>query len=255
VAVYLIFFQPEKTEWIMPKELNEISGISFTDEHTLACVQDEKGIIFLYDLDKSKITERINFAEKGDYEGITIKDKTAYVITGDGILYEVRNFLTDPKVEIFYLDLRKNEESEAICYDPVTDRLLLAFKNSKKENVNPGIFAFDLTAGKLNNEAVVRVNLATANVKKKDLDNNKKLWEPADIAIDVNNQRIYVIDAINRHLMEFSRSGELTGMSHTDPKRMDHPEGIAVSPDGNLFICNDASREGKGKIMKFMMQH
>lgn len=249
LAVY--FFQPGKTEWIMPKELNEISGIAFIDDHTLACVQDEKGIIFLYDLQNSEIAGKIPFAGKGDYEGIALADKTAYIITGDGILYEVADFRTDPKVTSYPMNLKAGEESEAVCFDRAGNRLLFALKSHKKYDVNPELFAFDLSEKKFLDSAVMKMNLQSLILRKKDRDNAKKKWEPADLTIDELHEKIYVIDAINGHLMEFSMDGDLQNLRPVDRKKIRHPEGIAISPDGGIFLCNDANNDGKGKIVKW----
>jgi hypothetical protein len=144
LIAYLSFFPGDKKEWILPKELREISGITFINDYTLACVQDEKGIIFFYDLTKSEIVKQVHFGEKGDYEGIAIAGNTAYIITGDGVLYEVVNYLADPEVNSYYFNLKKNEETEAMCYDPSNERLLIAIKNQKQNNGFPALFAFDL---------------------------------------------------------------------------------------------------------------
>ena len=39
-------------KWDMPIELNEISGIRWISEDKIAAVQDEEGIIFIYNLKK-----------------------------------------------------------------------------------------------------------------------------------------------------------------------------------------------------------
>jgi uncharacterized protein YjiK len=250
-GAYYIFFKGEKKEWIMPNELSEISGISFLDDHTLACVQDEKGFIFLYDLKNSEITKRIKFAGKGDYEGISLVGNTAYVITGEGTLYEVNDFLTDPKVNTYYLNLKSSEESEAICYDHFANRLLLAFKNNEKDSVAPGIFAFDLNTKTMIDSSIIKVDLQTVHQKKKDRGSFAKLWEPADIAIDAVNQKILVTDAINGHLLTLSMNGGFEKITPIGSKKIEHPEGISVGSDGSIFICNDANTKGKGKIVKF----
>ena len=66
--------------WELPEELNEISGIAWLQGNTFACVQDEEGYIFIYDLDQEKITTKIKFAGPGDYEGIAINGEDAYEI-------------------------------------------------------------------------------------------------------------------------------------------------------------------------------
>lgn len=252
VIFSLYFFQGEKTEWIMPKELDEISGIAFLDEHTLACVQDEKGIIFLYDLQKSEITQRIAFSGKGDYEGIALKGKNAYIVTGDGVLYEVANFLSEePEVNLYSLSLPNEAESEAICYDSRSDRLLLAFKDHKKDEINPGLFTFDLKSKTFTDTAVIEVDFRSPVLRKKDRDHYKKLWEPADLTVDPTSGKIFMIDAINGNLMQLSREGKLEKLGSVDHKTIHHPEGIAIAKDGSIYLCNDGNNDGKGKIVKW----
>lgn len=55
----------------LPKVLHEISGLTDIDDHTIACVQDEEGLVFIYDLRKNEIKHQFAFGQPGDYEGIT----------------------------------------------------------------------------------------------------------------------------------------------------------------------------------------
>jgi len=43
-----------KNTWILPAVLKEVSGISHIDDSRIACIQDEVGVIFIYDLEKKK---------------------------------------------------------------------------------------------------------------------------------------------------------------------------------------------------------
>ncbi len=79
-------------KWELPKILREVSGIAHMGNNKIACVQDEDGIIFIYDLVSSRIEEEIEFAGAGDYEGISLVGETAYVLRSDGTIFEVTNF-------------------------------------------------------------------------------------------------------------------------------------------------------------------
>src|SRR5690554_5062322 len=57
-------------KWKMPDQLHEISGITWIGEDRFACVQDEEGILFIYNIAKEEIEETVNFSMAGDYEGI-----------------------------------------------------------------------------------------------------------------------------------------------------------------------------------------
>jgi uncharacterized protein YjiK len=247
IMIILFIFSADRTEWEMPKDLNEISGISFIDSHTLACIQDEKGFIFLYDLNAAEITRKIRFSGKGDYEGIAIADETAWVITGNGTLYELKNFSSDATVNTYEIELQPGEESEAICYDRKRNALLLAFKNSGK-NILPAIYSFDLNTKTLDRTPMFSIGLLESKKRKKH--GQKKIsWQPADLAINNEQNKIFVVDAINMNIIQLSADGALENIVPLNHKIVDHPEGISISPDNEIYICNDGNKGGKGKIV------
>ena len=53
-------------------DLQEISGLSIVENGVLACVQDELGRVYFYDLNEKEIIKNIKFAKSGDYEGIEV---------------------------------------------------------------------------------------------------------------------------------------------------------------------------------------
>ena len=59
--------RPDK-HTVLPDALHEVSDIAYLGDSTLACIQDEKGIIFLYDLKKNLVTHSYKFGKDGDYE-------------------------------------------------------------------------------------------------------------------------------------------------------------------------------------------
>ena len=91
--------------WQLPEILNEVSGIVWLSEETMACVQDEDGVIFIYDLKDKKITDKIEFAGPGDYEGIAVRSNNAYVMRSDGTIFEVENFRTK-KIKVKTIETR-----------------------------------------------------------------------------------------------------------------------------------------------------
>ena len=49
------------------------------DDSKAVCVQDEKGIIYVYDLNAEKVEEEVTFSGSGDCEGIAPAGEHAYV--------------------------------------------------------------------------------------------------------------------------------------------------------------------------------
>lgn len=77
---------------VLPDTLREISGIAELDSSTVACIQDENGILFIYDIVNNRIMKQISFYADGDYEGIARVNKTIYILRSDGTLFEISDY-------------------------------------------------------------------------------------------------------------------------------------------------------------------
>src|SRR5690606_38986530 len=122
----------------------EVSGIAYLGDDRIAAVQDEDGIIFIYDLNQSAIINEIKFGKPGDYEGIAIVSSSAYVLRSDGTIFEVKNFESDHPVTTPYVtDLKDQFNYEGLCFDKKNNRLLIAAKEKAKDKYKP-VFAFNL---------------------------------------------------------------------------------------------------------------
>jgi hypothetical protein len=56
--------EPDRS-WKLPESLVEISGLSYIDSQRLACVQDENGIIYIFNMKDGKVEQEINFGDCG----------------------------------------------------------------------------------------------------------------------------------------------------------------------------------------------
>ena len=104
--------------WELPKELLEISGLSYIDGNRFACVQDEQGKIFIYNIASSSVEKKISFGGMGDYEGLAVVGETIWVLRADGKLFEVNNMnAADPMVKEYGTQLTTKQDPEGLCYD------------------------------------------------------------------------------------------------------------------------------------------
>jgi hypothetical protein len=116
-------------KWEMSKDLKEISGIDMIDDKLIACIQDELGKIFIYNIDNNKIEKAIDFGANGDYEGIAVVKDVAYIIRADGMLFEVSNYSSPkPVIKEYRTPLTAKQDVEGLCYDEKNNRLLLSIK-------------------------------------------------------------------------------------------------------------------------------
>ncbi len=227
--------------WELPGKLEEISGITFVDSHRLACVQDEKGEIFIYDLRSRKIEKEIPFGKSGDYEGIAIKEETAYVVQSNGVIYEIGDFMDKPQVQEYPTDLSRRNDVEGLFYDSQNDRLLLAVKEkdlySKKYK---GIYSFDLQQKKLEKEPAYKLTFEEEVFNKIRKKNVQKTFNPSEVAVNPDGE-ILILEGEQPKLLVMDASGKAKELYFLDDDDFPQPEGLAYDPSGNLYISNEGN--------------
>lgn len=235
--------------WHLPDILKEISGIDIIDSVRLACIQDEMGIIFIYNTATSAIEEQIPFAPAGDFEGIAIVNKSAWVLRSDGKLFEVTSLTTkaSPGKE-YSTRLTAQQNVEGLCYDKKNNRLLLAIKSTEPGGKNyKGIYSFDLVTKTMATEPAYKISMQQEVVT----GNKKRKFEimPSDIAINPKTGDIYITDGRNAMLLILDAAGNFKTLYPLNTKEFHQPEGITFYPDGKMFISNEGRKEG-GNILK-----
>ena len=225
--------------WRLPELLNEISGMSYIGNDQVACVQDENGKIFIFNLVESKITKRISFAGKGDYEGIAVKRETAYVLRSDGTIFEVADFLKKPEITEFATPLKSKNDVEGLFYDKETDRLLLApkGKNFKSDDFK-GIYAFDLKKKKFLKDPVFKLKFEGEVMKEVEDEDVEERFYPSELLINPSGE-LLLLEAKTPNLLVLSSSGKAKKLYHLDEDDFPQPEGLALDEGGKLYISNE----------------
>lgn len=241
--------------WELPAELNEVSGIVLLADGKLACVQDEKGIIFVYDLEQEKVVQQIPFAGPGDYEGIAVAGNTAYVLRSDGTLLELPDFRNGkPITKEHRASLPTSIDMEGLAYDAANNRLLLASKgyDSKLGNFK-GLYAFSLEDKKLQTTPVVKIPLAQEQLGKPAKKQKSKydILQPSSLEIHPQTGELYLADAANHRLLIIDEQGKIKKTADLDKEILRQPEGIAFGPDGEMYIASEGGKKGTGLIVKY----
>ncbi|MDR3716809.1 MAG: SdiA-regulated domain-containing protein [Puia sp.] len=252
--------------WEMPDELTEISANVLVDSTHMACVQDNDGVIYIYNLKSKSVDKKISFGGNGDYEGLSLVGTIFYVLRSDGFLYEVATGNAQkPIVKTYDLPLEIENYTEPMFYDHEHNRLLIGTKDKDlTENDRKGVYAFDLTTKKMNTHAVFMIGGQSISQEnsddKKSRRNGKKRKKrakddimPSEIAIHPQTGSLYVLSGPKSELLIADRSGQIQSTIQLDKKIFPQPEGMCFTPSGGLYISSEGGKKGRGVIAKVQL--
>ena len=246
---------------ILPAILHEISGITAIDNSSIACIQDENGIVFFYDLQSEKISRQINFYGDGDYEGIAFTGSVLYVLRSDGLLLEITNLKSSGKANAISLNSIMGFDNEGLCYDNKNERLLIAPKNKPGKEAgikgDRAVFGYDLIKREFIKEALYGFDVKSItkfavenNVYKLKKNKKKNKYElpdlkfrPSSIAIHPLTGRLYIISSADPLLAVFNINGNIEQIIRLDKKIFNMPEGITFLSNGDILVSNEGEKQ------------
>ncbi|MBB6612679.1 SdiA-regulated domain-containing protein [Pontibacter sp. Tf4] len=241
--------------WTLPAELREVSGIALLDDGLMACVQDEEGAIYLYDLEQKAVTGKIPFAGPGDYEGIVLHQNTAYILRSDGAVLEVKDFRSGkPAVTEHASILPISQNTEGLALDEKNNRLLIACKGyDEKFGPVKTIFALPLDSKQMQETPAIIIPLAqeqlkTTSGKKKD---PYAVLQPSSLEIHPQTGELYLLDAVNHRLLVINEQGTIQKTVELDKDLFRQAEGLSFGPNGEMYIASEGSKKGSGVIVKY----
>jgi len=247
--------------YALPQELQEISGITEIDSSTIACIQDEREMVFIYDLNSKQITHRIDYGYSGDYEGIARVDSTLYILRSDGMVSEIKNFNSPEFIRTAYITDIPLIDNEGLCYDPTNNNLLITPKETPGKGTGDKdkrfIYGFSLASKKLIQEPVFTIDLSVIdgfalanNIKVPMKDKKKgKNKEPdirflvSDLAIHPKTGKLFLLSSADKLLFVFNMINEIEYIGRLNADLFKQPEGITFLKNGDMYISN----EGKNK--------
>ncbi|SHI50107.1 SdiA-regulated [Mesonia phycicola] len=229
-------------KWELPRILEEVSGISYLDNERIACVQDEVGDVFIFNLVSKTIEKKINFSKNDDFEGLATVENKAYLLRSDGEIFKIDDITVEnPKIEKLNSSLSYEYNFEGLCYDKKHNRLLLAAKESgpdKDKNFKP-VFEFSLTTNKLNKTPVFKLNYDNPIFEGLESAGSARVFRTSEIKIHPTTGDIYMLDGVIGKLLILNSNWEAKDLYVFNPSDFPQPEGITFSPKGKMFISNE----------------
>lgn len=245
--------------WELPQELREVSGNTWIDKDHLILIEDLDPELFLIKLDdkNASVEKTIPFQKDGkgkfDIEDVTMINGVVYALWSHGILFQISNWDSkDPAVEKWPTSLSKDNNTEGVCFDPVTNNLLIACKDESgiagEKKSTKSIYQFSVQSKTLNRKPFLVIH--KDDFEK--LAGDKLHFNPSAIAIHPVTHNIYLLSTRdNKCMAVYNRDGKLIAFQKIDDNMMPQPEGICFSPDGKLYISSEGKKPENGKLFEF----
>lgn len=231
----------------LPNELKEISGIAVSNDGRLFANQDESAMVYEIDPATGAVIKRFSVgapALKGDFEDIEIAGNKFFLVSSKGDIYEFSEAQDGQSAEykLYETPLSHSYDVEGLCFDPVSNSLLLACKGYPGEDITgaKSIYRFDLTEHKLIGKPHFVIDQSVAG----------KNFDPSGIIRNPSTGSFYVISSTGNAIVELSDEGKIIGKAVLPSKVHEQPEGVAFFDGGTLLISNEG-RSGKGYIIKY----
>lgn len=254
----------------LPPVLREVSAITSLDATTVACLQDEKGTIFRFDVRTGRLAGVDPFGPDGDYEGLARVGEEFFVLRSDGLLMRVTpGRLGSAVAESIAVDL-PSENVEGLCFDPTTGMLLLAPKDQLKRAREEGkggrkrkgegrdprderlVFAWDPKTKELADEPVVRISVKAllahaeehgdrlpTRTTRTGRDRSALKLMFSCVAVHPRSNDVYLLSAVDRILLVVDRAGKPKDLHVLSESVLPKPEGITFMPNGDLVLSTE----------------
>ena len=236
---------------LLPRHLEEVSGLAMTKDDRLLAHDDERGVISEVDTTTGNVrsTFAITFAGApvaADFEGIAVLGDRVYLATSDAVIYACPPGSDGQEVacEKYETGLGAEYELESLATAADGRELILVSKNPRSKAL-AGLVCIDRwSAEQKQLVAGARVTLPFAAFTAQ-LD--EEMFQPSGLEVDPTTGNYLVLAARQRSLAEVTPEGRVLAVA-TLPKRLHwQPEGIAVGADGTLLIADEGD-DGAGRL-------
>ena len=195
------------------------------------------------------------FAAAGDYQAISVVGKNVFIACADGRMIEVSNFRSPRRTVKEYgthLTLRQNVSG--ICYDRINKRLLVSIRDVDESGNNfKGIYSFDPVTHVMAVAPVVKINLGDSLINPANSRKLQQLVQPSDLDIQESRRRIYMCSAVKSQLIAINEDGSVMNVYGLPRKEINQPEGIRITPSGDIYVVSSGSKDEPGKLVRITL--
>ena len=232
----------------LPKELKEVSGIRFINDSMLVMISDSKPDIFFYNIRQEAIVKQIRVGSRGDFEDIAVSGERIFVIQSNGVLWTVGQYNESPTLTADSLPLQQPFEIEGLSTNKKGDSLFLAAKYWHQDDLVPSgmlpVWGWSLSEKKRSEKPILLVPDKVSSSK------GQQEFHTSGILPVYPEGRWLLISTNNKFIVQMNTAGQVDTLIKLDEDVFVKPEGIAFSPDGNLYISNEGKYD-KATLLAF----
>jgi uncharacterized protein YjiK len=229
--------------WILPRDLDEISGLALTPDGRLFAHGDEQAVISQIDYRKGEVIKQFHLGKrvvKADFEGIAVVRDVFFLLTSTGKLYEFREGANGERVDysVHDTELGRECEFEGLAYDQSINSLLLSCKNVGKKSLQDSLVIYRWNLGETGRNRITHIS---GNPKTIIEANDWKGLHPSDITVDPLTGNYILVSSQEAALIWVKPDGTVLS-ARPLPSGHDQAEGLAITPDSILIISDEAAK-------------
>jgi len=245
-------------KWKLGKELQEISGLTLTDDGRLFAHGDEAGRVFEIDYRTGRMVKTFGLGQtpvRGDFEAIASVGDCLYLMTSSGVLYQFKE--SEHGSDVAYVShdtgLKEACEFEGLTFDSRQNALLMLCKNVfSKDALKDSLVIYRVPHDALRDSVPSESSLARITVPLEPIigPNDWKGFHPSDIAVDPASGNYVIVSADERALVEITPAGQLVS-ARALGRALAHVEGVAITKDHILIMSTEGDEKVRAAITLF----
>jgi hypothetical protein len=225
--------------WRLPNRLGEISGLALAPDGHLLTHDDERSRIYRIDPREGEILARYELGDGGlraDFEAIAALDDVRFLIASNGTVFRFRDGSDDGSVpyEARVTWLRERCEVEGLT--TAGEQLLIACKETLLPGLREHAVVFGFDPARMEVDTVPRYVVPWDDIRAA---GGPRRFNPSAIEYDRSTGHVLLLSGRQNAMLELDASGAILGVVRLDDDRHRQPEGLALSPDGRLYVADE----------------